>query len=69
MRIGEAVAAAELALAELRSLADSNPDLWLTRNQVGNHAIMWPDGDQLGYVDVFNGEVRYYEDPAQRPQD
>jgi hypothetical protein len=66
VRIGDAVQAAEQAVAELRSLADSNPDLSLERNPVGNYSIVrhLPGYvEDWGYVDVFNEGVVLDGDP------
>lgn len=66
MKIGEAVAAAELALVQLRALAARHPDLELTRNPVGNHSIyrrLPGYVEDWGYVDLFNEGVVIDGDP------
>lgn len=66
MMIGEAVAAAELALVQLRALAARHPDLELARNPVGNYSIyhhLPGYVEDWGYVDVFNEGVVLDGDP------
>ena len=66
MMIAEAVAAMELALVQLRSLAARHPELELVRNQVGNYSLGRRVGGRpefWGYVDVFNEGVVLDGDP------
>lgn len=47
-------------LAAAKSVAELMPDAELVKNQTGNLAILAPDGDYLGWVDLRTGIVTVF---------